>query len=61
MDAEFLLDCPVCGRRSPVEIPPCADGHDEDCPDRICSRCGAALFVPNLSAPSVEPLEIGAA
>ncbi len=45
MDAECLLDCPVCGQATPAEIPPCSDGHEGGCPDRICRRCEAALFV----------------
>jgi hypothetical protein len=24
------------------EVPPCADGHDSDCPELVCTRCGAA-------------------
>ena len=27
------------------EVPPCADGHDEDCPELVCTRCGAAEVV----------------
>ena len=26
------------------EIPPCEDGHD-DCPELVCTRCGAAEVV----------------
>ncbi len=43
--SELYLDCPVCGRPGPAETPPCVDGHGEECPDRICARCGTALFV----------------
>ncbi len=45
MTAEFYFDCPVCDRPSPVEIPPCYDDHGDACADRICSRCGIAVFV----------------
>jgi hypothetical protein len=36
--------CPSCGHDAPVETPPCVDGHD-DCPDRACLMCGAAIVV----------------
>jgi hypothetical protein len=26
----------------PFETPPCADGHDEDCPELVCTRCNTA-------------------
>jgi hypothetical protein len=43
MLAQFAF-CPTCGQDSPVDAPPCFDGHDE-CPDRACAVCGAALVV----------------
>lgn len=42
MDGEFML-CPTCRDVTMVEIPPCADEHGADCPDRACTICGAAL------------------
>ncbi|MFP5347571.1 MAG: hypothetical protein ACLGIA_11150 [Actinomycetes bacterium] len=36
-------DCSTCGEPMPFETLPCADGHDEDCPDRVCVGCGAVL------------------
>ncbi len=40
-----LLYCPTCRRDSIAEAPPCADGHDERCPDRACVECGTALLL----------------
>ncbi len=37
--------CPTCARSVPVEAPLCLDGHGRDCPERVCTRCGAALLV----------------
>lgn len=37
--------CPSCDHDVPVEAPPCADGHGELCPDRVCLQCGTALLV----------------
>jgi hypothetical protein len=39
-----LVYCPDCRRECLTEIPPCADGHGERCPDRACVECGAALW-----------------
>jgi hypothetical protein len=39
-----LLYCPSCERECLAEIPPCADGHDELCPDRACVECGTAVL-----------------
>ena len=45
MSAELILTCPVCGRRSEFEQPPCADGHGNECPELICVRCSSAVLV----------------
>lgn len=37
--------CPSCESPQPVEVPPCADGHGETCPDRACTACGCALVI----------------
>jgi hypothetical protein len=34
--------CVICDRDMMFEVPPCGDGHDEDCPELVCTRCGAA-------------------
>jgi hypothetical protein len=38
---ERELRCPACEGEMVFEVPPCADGHD-DCPELVCSGCGAA-------------------
>lgn len=43
-----LYDCAVCGEETPVEQPPCADGHTADgepCPEWVCTGCGDALWL----------------
>lgn len=35
------LRCVICDRDMMFEVPPCTDGHDE-CPELLCTRCGAA-------------------
>jgi hypothetical protein len=39
------LRCVICDTELPFETPPCADGHAEDCPELLCTRCGAAEIV----------------
>ncbi len=41
----LYLDCPTCGQPREAEVPPCADGHRDACPDRACVECGTALVV----------------
>ena len=38
-------DCSTCGCPMPFEALHCTDGHDGDCPDRICTGCGEVLMV----------------
>jgi len=38
------LRCVICDGDMMFEVPPCADGHD-DCPELVCTRCGAAEVV----------------
>jgi hypothetical protein len=38
-------ECSVCAAAMPFEVAPCADGHEEDCPDRVCLGCGAVVVV----------------
>ena len=44
------LRCVICDAEMPFEVPPCKDGHDRDCPELVCTRCGAAEIL--------APLEI---
>jgi hypothetical protein len=36
------LRCVICDRDMMFEVPPCPDGHENDCPELLCTRCGAA-------------------
>lgn len=36
--------CVICDGDMLFETPPCDDGHD-DCPELVCTRCGAAEVV----------------
>lgn len=38
------MPCPTCRDERPFEQPPCPDGH-HDCPEWVCTDCGAALLV----------------
>ncbi|RFS82796.1 hypothetical protein D0T12_25545 [Actinomadura spongiicola] len=37
--------CSTCGDEREFEQPPCPDGHGEECPERACVECGAAVLV----------------
>src|SRR4030095_8497399 len=40
------MSCAICGVKMLFEVPPCPDGH-EDCPELVCTGCGAAeVLVP---------------
>jgi hypothetical protein len=41
---EHELRCVICNGDMLFEVPPCVDGHDE-CPELVCTRCGAAEVV----------------
>ena len=43
-DPERELRCVICDGDMMFEVPPCPDGHDE-CPELVCTRCGAAEVV----------------
>jgi hypothetical protein len=51
--AMIELYCPECADLEAFEQPPCADGHDADCPEWLCLICGTALLI---DVP-VEPVE----
>nr|WP_296069679.1 hypothetical protein [uncultured Actinoplanes sp.] len=42
--SERELRCAICDGDMLFEVPPCPDGHDE-CPELVCTRCGAAEVV----------------
>jgi hypothetical protein len=39
------MDCFTCGSSMPFELLECLDGHDDDCPDRVCTGCGYVVVV----------------
>jgi hypothetical protein len=41
----LFLYCPTCARECLAEMPPCRDGHGDQCPDRACIECGTALLL----------------
>ncbi|MEU8425453.1 hypothetical protein AB0C15_31725 [Micromonospora sp. NPDC048835] len=46
--------CDVCEGVTPFEAPPCVDGHGTDCPELICTGCGAAVVIATVAAPVVR-------
>ncbi|MEU4236702.1 hypothetical protein [Actinoplanes sp. NPDC026619] len=42
--SERELRCVICDGDMLFEVPPCPDDHD-DCPELVCTRCGAAEVV----------------
>ncbi|MET8365707.1 MULTISPECIES: hypothetical protein [unclassified Micromonospora] len=45
------LYCDVCEGVAPFGAPPCVDGHGSDCPELICTGCGAAVVIATFAAP----------
>ncbi|MFJ6196273.1 hypothetical protein [Micromonospora sp. NPDC092111] len=39
------LHCDICEGVQPFEAPPCVDGHGADCPELVCTGCGAAVLI----------------
>jgi hypothetical protein len=46
LPAGDLVDryCEGCGDVTTYEVPLCADGHEGDCPELVCTGCGAAVL-----------------
>ena len=42
--SERVPRCVICDGDMMFEAPPCAEGQD-DCPELVCTRCGAAEVV----------------
>ena len=40
--SERELRCVICDGDMLFEVPPCPDAHDDECPELVCTRCGAA-------------------
>ncbi len=53
--------CGGCQDETLFEVPPCQDGHGEDCLDLACLDCGAAVVVGVLLTGSAVVLEVRAA
>ena len=53
--------CAECSDERPFEVPPCEDGHGEDCLDLSCAECGHAIVVGVLLADHEVLLEVRAA
>jgi hypothetical protein len=43
--ATVVRFCSTCRLDAAFEQPPCADGHDADCPEWVCVGCGDAVVV----------------
>lgn len=41
----MLRWCADCRMEQLFEVPPCADGHADGCPDLACTGCGAAAVL----------------
>ncbi|MET8906928.1 hypothetical protein [Micromonospora sp. NPDC004551] len=50
------LYCDTCESVVPFEAPPCVDGHGAECPELICTGCGAAVLIATFAfrAPRLE-------
>ncbi|MET7878270.1 hypothetical protein [Micromonospora profundi] len=45
------LYCDVCVGVALFEAPPCVDSHGTDCPELVCTDCGAAVVIATFTAP----------
>ncbi|MEU9825818.1 hypothetical protein [Micromonospora chersina] len=46
------LYCDGCEGVVLFEAPPCVDGHDADCPELVCTGCGAAVLIATVAFPA---------
>jgi len=53
--------CAPCASEQLFEVPPCEDGHGEECLDLCCVRCGHAIVVGVLATDAEVRLETRAA
>jgi len=42
---EHVMYCAICRTEVLFEMPPCPDGHDDECPELVCTGCGTAIFL----------------
>lgn len=40
-----MMYCATCETEMLFEVPPCLDGHDDDCPELMCTGCGTAIIL----------------
>jgi hypothetical protein len=45
------LYCETCQAYVLFEMPPCADSHGAECPELVCTGCGAALLLVPVAVP----------
>ncbi|MEU4778821.1 hypothetical protein [Micromonospora sp. NPDC023633] len=55
--SERELYCDTCEGVEPFEAPPCADGHGADCPELLCTGCGAAVLVATVTFHLARPAD----
>ena len=53
--------CTDCADVTVFEVPPCEDGHGEDCLDLACAECGSAIVLGMLVSDAEVLLEVRAA
>ena len=53
--------CAVCVDERVFDVPPCEDGHGEDCLDLACTECGHAIVVGIAVVTVHAPLQVRAA
>jgi hypothetical protein len=53
--------CGGCERETLFEVPPCEDGHGDDCLDLACVACGTAVVVGVLLSSTPVELDVRAA
>jgi len=41
----MLSQCTTCHEERLFEQPPCVEGHDDSCPEWVCSGCGYAILM----------------
>lgn len=52
---EQQMFCTICQEDRVFIGPGCKDGHDADCPERLCVECGFAVLVSEVVADQVQP------
>jgi hypothetical protein len=45
--------CATCRADVRFDAPPCPDGHEDGCPELLCTRCGTAMLVAPLELRAV--------